>query len=373
MIRVYFTASTSFNEKNIKQYKKIIEAIKGSGGKIISGNQIINQRLLNKDKLLTKEEIFKREKQRIEKSDCIIAEVTNPSHGVGGQIVYGLTINKPVLSLVFENNDDIISPMIEGNPSDYFFLERYNIEKITYIIKNFLDYIESIKNRRGKLIVIDGGNGSGKTTQAKLLINYLKNKKILSKYFDFPQYYTSFHGKTVAKFLRGEFGKIDEVSPYLASLSFALDRATVKKEMDDFLSKGGIIISNRYVSSSLAHQGAKFENEKEKKEFLNWLSELEYKIHKMPREDIVIYLYVPWQIGVRLSNKKKVAQKYLKGNEDIEEKDIKNRVEAEKMYLRFASQYKNWIKIDCVEKEKILPPDIIHQKIIKILQKKKFI
>lgn len=372
MLKVYFTASTTFDGQYLQQYKKIIEIIKNNGGKIISGNQIIKKDLLKKDKNLTKEQIFKREKERIEKSDCLIAEVTNPSHGVGGEIVYGLISNKPVLGLVYQNKDDKISPMIEGNPSDNFFLERYDLEKLPYILKNFLDHVELVKNRQGKLIVIDGGNGSGKTTQAKLLINYLKEKKFMAKYFDFPQYYTSFHGKTVAKFLRGEFGHIDQVSPYLASLAFALDRASVKKEMDDFLARGGLIVSNRYVSSSLAHQGAKFANEKERKEFLTWLSELEYKVHKMPKEDMVIYLYVPWQMGIRLTAKK-TDRKYLKGSKDIEEKDLKNRVESEKMYLRFASQKKHWVKIDCIEKGKILPPQVIHQKIITVLKKKGYL
>ncbi|MBI5127108.1 nucleoside 2-deoxyribosyltransferase [Candidatus Roizmanbacteria bacterium] len=372
MLKIYFTASTSFDGKYLEQYKKIVKYIKDHGFKLTSGNQIINKQLLDQDKMLSKEQIFKREKERIEKSDCIIAEVTNPSHGVGGEIVYGLISNKPVLGLVFQDSNDVISPMIAGNPSDNFFLERYSIEKLPYLLKNFLDHVESVKNRRGKLIVIDGGNGSGKTTQAKLLIEYLKNKNVTAKYIDFPQYYTSFHGKTVAKFLRGEFGNIDEVSPYLASLSFALDRATVKKEMDDFLSRGGLIVSNRYVSSNLAHQGAKFESDKDKKEFIEWLSELEYKIHKMPKENIVIYLYVPWKIGIKLTEKKS-DQKYLQGNKDIEEKDLKNRIESEKMYLRFASENKHWVKIDCVENGKILAPDIINRKILDILRKKGYI
>ncbi len=373
MLKIYFTASISFNSQFKDYYKKIIKEIKNYNCRLISGYQIINEKLLNKDKLLSEKEVFQKEKQKIELSDCIIAEVTKPSHGVGGQIVYGLVKDKPVLGLVFEANDDLISPMIKGNPSENFFFERYNLNNLKYKIRNFLDYVDSVKNRRGKLIVIDGGNGSGKTTQAKLLVDYLIKTKKNCRYYDFPQYYTSFHGKTVAKFLKGDFGEVDKVSPYLSSLAFALDRVTVKNEMEDFLNKGGYIISNRYVTSSMAHQGAKFFNQKDRKEFLKWLFDLEYKIHKMPKENLVIYLYVPWQIGMKLSEKKSPYQKYLNGKQDIEEKDIRNRIESEKLYLEFAKKYRHWIKIDCVINNDILTPKTIHQKIIKILKKKKMI
>lgn len=373
MLKIYFTASTFHNGEYKEFYKKIIKEIKNYNCQLTSGNQIINEKLLTKDKNLSEKEIFQREKNSIDKSDCIIAEVTKPSHGVGGQIVYGLIKNKPVLGLVIESNEDLISPMIKGNTSENFFLERYSLNNLKYKIRNFIDYVYSLKNRRGKLIVIDGGNGSGKTTQAKTLVDYfIKNKKPC-RYYDFPQYYTSFHGKTVAKFLRGDFGEIDKVSPYLSSLAFALDRASVKNEMEEFLNQGGFIISNRYVTSSMAHQGAKFNNLKEREEFLKWLFDLEYKVHKMPKEDLVIFLYVPWQIGIKLSEKKLNQQKYLQGKQDIEEKDIKNRIESEKLYLEFSKKYRHWVKIDCVVNNKILPPEIIHQKIIEVLKKKKII
>jgi dTMP kinase len=83
----------------------------------------------------------------------------------------------------------------------------------------------------------------------------------------------------------GEFGNIDQVSPYLASLAYALDRATIKREMTDFLAKGGYIIANRYATSNMAHQSAKFTDEKERKDFIKWVYELEYKVHRIPKEN----------------------------------------------------------------------------------------
>lgn len=226
--------------------------------------------------------------------------------------------------------------------------------------------------KNGKLIVIEGGDGSGKTTQAKLLIKYLKKYDNRVKYMDFPQY-KSFYGKTVAKFLRGEFGAIDQVSPYLASLAYALDRAAVKNEMEEFLEKGGYIIANRYATSNMAHQGAKFKDSISQSDFLNWVYELEYKIHRIPKENIVIYLYVPWQIAVTLTRQKGERQYLLGKTKDIHEKDDSHRIAAEKMYIKLARKYKHWVTIDCIENSKILSTAIISEKIINTLKQKRVI
>lgn len=366
-MKVYFTAPTSFNGELYKQYKLIYSILKEySDCEVLSGQQIVDKRLLSKDKKLSSEEIFKREQELIRQSDIVIAEASKPSLGVGAEISYSLDLLKPVLVLVSTLFEDRISPMIKGNPSETLYLRYYNEDNLKFRIDDFISHIKTIQNKKGKLIVVDGGDGSGKTTQAEMLVSHLKSKKIPVKYMDFPQYYHSFHGKTVAKFLRGEFGKIDEVSPYLSSLAYALDRASVKREMDEFLEKGGIIIANRYATSNMVHQSAKFKNPSERKEYLKWIYELEYKVHKIPREDIVIYLHVPWKIGLSLSENK-IKRRYLKGKEDIAEKDLKHRQETEKMYLLLAEKYKHWKKIDCVENKKLLSKEEIQEKIISLL------
>lgn len=373
MLKVYFTASTSYDGDFRSHYREIIRLLNINNCRILSGTQIINQKKLKLDAKLKKTTIFKREIKLIESSDFIVAEVTKPSHGVGSEITFALSHTKPVLGLIYNGTENKISPMLVGNPSENLYLESYSVNRLPYIIKDFIKHVTTQIKRHGKLIVIDGGNGSGKTTQAQLLINYLKKNKISVKSVDFPQYYSSFHGKIVAKFLRGEFGALDQVSPYLSSLAFAVDRASIKREMDDFLAKGGYIVANRYATSSLAHQSAKFTDVKKQNEFLNWLYDLEYKVHKIPKENIVIYLYVPVDFGKKLTAKKG-ERAYLKGqSEDIEEKDHNYRVATEKMYLQLAKQYKHWYKINCVENNNLLSPEIIHQRIISTLQKEKII
>ncbi|HLD26980.1 MAG TPA: nucleoside 2-deoxyribosyltransferase [Patescibacteria group bacterium] len=364
MLKIYFTASMTSGGGLEENYRHIIACLEKSGIMLISGQQIIDQRLSAQEAQLSSGQIFKRERKRIDEADVVISEVTIPSTGVGGEIVYALTQKKPVLALVFKENEDKISPMVEGNPSENLFLEHYNFDNLHIILKHFITHMRRVRNRKGKLIVIDGADGSGKTTQATLLVDFLKEKKIPVKYFDFPRYYTSFHGKTIAQFLRGEFGQLNTISPYLISLAYALDRASVKEEMDEFLEKGGVIVCNRYATSTMAHQTARLKNEKEKSIFLKWIYELEYKIHKIPKEDIVIYLTVPWKIGTRLISKKE-KRNYLQGNVvDIAERDERHRIESEKMYQWLARKYNHWITIECVAHEKMLSPQKIHTKIV---------
>ena len=365
MIKVYFTATTS-SPLYKKNYQRIIAALeKNESVSLLSGKQTANKELLRQDKKRSSKKIFAREKAFVDQADLLIAEVTHPSTGVGGEIVYALTQKKPVLALIFEENEDTITPMLYGNPSENLFIEHYTLENLHLKLNAFLTHTDRLKSKKGKLIVIDGGDGSGKATQAKLLLEYLKKKKIKVKYVDFPQYYSSFYGKTVAMFLRGEFGALNSVSPYLASLAYASDRASVKEEMEEFLEGGGVIIANRYATSNMAHQAARIADKKERESYLKWVYELEYKINKIPREDMVIYLYVPWKIGYALTKSKAGRNKYLNGKAlDIAEADTKHRQDAEKMYLTLAKKYLHWEKIDCFENGVLLPIEVIHQKIL---------
>lgn len=352
-----------------ENYQHIVAFLEKSDITLTSGQQIIDLKLSAREKALSSKEIFKRERERIDEADVVIAEVTSPSTGVGGEIVYALTKDKPVLALVFKENEDTLTPMIAGNPSENLFLEHYDFDNLHLILKHFISHIQRIHRRKGKLIVIDGADGAGKTTQATLLVDFFKGKKIPVKYFDFPRYYTSFHGKTIAQFLRGEFGQLDTISPYLISLAYALDRASVKEEMDEFLEKGGVIVCNRYATSTMAHQTARLKNEKEKRAFLKWIYELEYKIHKIPKEDVVIYLTLPWKMGVQLTGKKD-KRKYLQGkSDDIAERDKSHRIESAKMYEYLASTYGHWITINCVAHNTMLSPQKIHTEVVSKIKK----
>lgn len=366
-MRVYFPSGD--NQADQKRYHSLASAIKRLGHTVVTDERELEA---GKHASLTPQVIFQREKQNIEESDCVVAEVTHPSSAIGGEIVYALVHNKPVLALFYKDADNLLSPMIAGNPSDHLYLEHYEDDNASIVLKHFFEEVKIIQQRKGKLIVIDGGDGSGKATQSQLLKTYLESHGKKVKYMDFPRYYSSFHGRVVGRFLTGEFGSLDAVSPYLAALAYALDRASAKEEMDTWLSHGGVLLSNRYATSSMAHQAAKLPSKK-RKEFISWLDEMEYKVHKIPREDVVVYLYVPWKIGYELTLKKE-DRKYTNKKLDIAEADVHHRIESENMYLTLAHERKNWIMIRCVSADgNLLPKEQIHEEIIRALQKKHII
>lgn len=226
--------------------------------------------------------------------------------------------------------------------------------------------------QKGKLIVIDGGDASGKSTQAKLLIQYFRRRKIPVKYVDFPRY-TTFHGKTLGRFLHGDFGQIDQISPYIVSYLYAADRFNAAPLIRKYLDEGNIVIANRYATSSMGHQAAKLPDKRSQDEYLRWHYELEYKQFGIPKEDLVIYLHVPWNVGLQLLAKKG-QRKYLKAKtKDIAEEHHEHQIRTEKMFLYLCKKNRHWKEVECVQDDSILPIKKIHQKVLEVLKRRKFI
>ncbi len=214
----------------------------------------------------------------------------------------------------------------------------------------------------GKLIVIEGIDGSGKGTQLKMLLKYLNEKNINHVSFDFPQYGKTFFGDFAGRFLNGEFGHFSRINPYLASFPYAADRWQVKDKIWQAINDGKLVVCNRYTPSSI-YQAVKVRPPQRKK-FLDWVETLEYEVFGIPRPSLVIFLYVPLALAQTLIAKK-IKDQY--------EKSVNYLKKVESMYLDVVKTDKSWIKIDCVEKGVILPPDIINKKIIEVLVKKGYI
>ena len=220
---------------------------------------------------------------------------------------------------------------------------------------------------KGKLIVFEGMDASGKKTQLDLLIKKLKKKKDDVEAVDFPRY-DSKEGKKIASYLKGEIGTLNVLNPYEIARLYAEDRLACRDLILKWLDQGKIVISNRYIASNKAYQGAKIRDNKERDSFINFIDELEYKKNNMPREDIVLFLYVPLDLSQKLL-KKKGYRDYMKNNEkDIHEENFDYLKEVEKGYLEFSKNNK-WHKINCTKDGEILSPEMISEKIFSIIKK----
>ena len=214
----------------------------------------------------------------------------------------------------------------------------------------------------GKLIVIEGTDGSGKGTQLQLLLNYLNKKQISYASFDFPQYGKTFFGEFAGRFLNGEFGHFSRINPYLASFPYAADRWQVKDQLWKAINDKKLVICNRYTPS-VVYQAVKVKPT-QRKNFLKWAETLEYKVFGIPKPDLVLFLYVPL-VFAQILMLKKNKRNYLNGkSKDQYEESADYLQKVENMYLAMVRNNKNWVKIDCVENEKILPPELIHRKIL---------
>jgi dTMP kinase len=223
---------------------------------------------------------------------------------------------------------------------------------------------------RGKLIVLEGIDGSGKRTQLEMLARAFTARQIAFTQVSFPRY-DGFFGKLVAQFLNGEFGPLDAVDARFSALLYAGDRLEAKPSLDAQLAAGRIVLADRYIGSNLAHQGARVALEK-RQEFLHWLKQLEYEIYALPAEDLVIYLRVPPAEAQRLVGKKG-AREYTNLRRDILEADLAHLEAASEVYDGLTRQ-PNWVRIECFDAatRTLRPPDTIQKEILAAVEARVF-
>jgi dTMP kinase len=215
---------------------------------------------------------------------------------------------------------------------------------------------------RGKFIVIEGIDGSGKRTQLELLARAFAGRGLEFSQVSFPNY-GGFFGKLVARFLNGEFGPLESVDPHFAALLYAGDRLESKPALEAALAAGKMLISDRYIASNVAHQGSRVPPAK-RDEFLGWLRQLEYEIYGLPAEDLVIYLRVPVAQAHHLVASKN-ARDYTDKTHDIQEADLAHLEAASRVYEQLARQ-SHWVRIECQDAAtgSLRSPEAIHNEIL---------
>jgi len=225
--------------------------------------------------------------------------------------------------------------------------------------------------KKGKFIVIDGTDGSGKATQVELLSKRLKKEGYKIKVVDFPEYYENFFGKFIGHCLSEQYYKFINVHPKIASVLYAADRWESSLKIKEWLMKGYVVLANRYVSSNQIHQGGKIKSVKKREAFIKWLEEMEYKVFKIPKPDVVVYLSVSLDIILKLIKERngKMKRAYLKKKKDVHESDKDFLLNSRESALWLAKTQKGWVRIDCTNKSGILSRELIHEMIYKQVKK----
>lgn len=214
--------------------------------------------------------------------------------------------------------------------------------------------------KKGKFIVIDGTDGSGKATQTKLLIKRLKKHGCKIEMADFPQYGQKSAG-LVEEYLNGKYGTADEVGPYRGSIFYAVDRYDASFNIRKWIDEGKVVISNRYVTANMGHQGGKIRNKKARGKYFKWLYDLEYKIFNIPRPDLNLILHVDAAIAQKMVDSKEKRAYIKNGKRDIHEKDLKHLRNAEKVYLEIAKNFSGFYLVECVKCGQIMSVEEINE------------
>jgi len=211
----------------------------------------------------------------------------------------------------------------------------------------------------GKLIVIEGTDGSGKSTQFRLLTDRLEAEQVKFQKLVFPQY-SEPSSALIRMYLGGEFGsKPEDVNAYAASAFYSVDRyASYRKVWGKWYENGGLVVSDRYTTSNAAHQTSK-EPEDKREDFLNWLYDFEYGKLGLPRPDLVIYLDVPTDFTEKMLRRRETE---TNTHADIHEQDTQYLATCRRMGRAAAAHY-GWTVIRCVRDGAMRSMEDIHEEI----------
>lgn len=220
----------------------------------------------------------------------------------------------------------------------------------------------------GKLIVIEGTDSSGKETQTRKIFERLVLEGNACKKISFPNY-ESEASEPVKMYLAGKFGKdAAKINPYPVSTMYAIDRyASFKEGWERDYSENKIVIADRYTTSNMVHQAAKFESEAEKEEYVKWLEDLEYEKMELPRPNLVIFLNMPtekaWELMTNRNNKITGTEK-----KDIHEKDMEYLKKSHNNACYIAKKL-GWAEISCTEGDRIKSIEEIHEELYGMVKK----
>ena len=222
-------------------------------------------------------------------------------------------------------------------------------------------------------IVLEGVDGSGKSTQIANLRKMFAQKGVESEYLHFPRFDAPYYGDLIARFLRGELGGIEQVDPYIVALLYAGDRKDAAVMIRKWLSKGKVVICDRYVYSNVGYQCAKLNNEEERDKLREWILGLEYEYNAIPKPDVSLFLDVPFAFTERklLQEQREGDDRaYLNGQKDIHEQSMDLQRAVRQVYLDAAEYDENLHVVDCsTANDEMASPEDIFRRIEAVVSK----
>jgi dTMP kinase len=227
-----------------------------------------------------------------------------------------------------------------------------------------------------KLFVIEGLDGAGKSTQIKLLRDFFLKQGYNCEYLHFPRTETPYFGELIARFLRGEFGAIGDVDPYLVAMLYAGDRKDASDLIKKWIKEGKIVLLDRYTYSNIAYQCAKLMDISSQNKLMKWILSLEFEHFAIPKPDINIFLDVPSTFTEKNLKKTRSGndRDYLNGSRDIHEESMIFQKQVRDIYLRVSKSDDCLEVIGCSNHDgKILSADEIFNRILKVLSLRKII
>ncbi|HPA86449.1 MAG TPA: dTMP kinase [Bacteroidales bacterium] len=227
-----------------------------------------------------------------------------------------------------------------------------------------------------RLIVIEGVDGSGKSTQLKLLNRYFVSKGCKCEFLHFPRTGAPYFGELIARFLRGEFGSLSEVDPYLVALLYAGDRKDASEMITNWLDDNRIVLLDRYTYSNIAYQCAKLEDTSARTRLMKWILSLEFTHFAIPRPGLNIFLDVPFSFteGKLKPGRAGKDRSYLNGSGDIHEASLDFQRKVRDVYLEIAQTENDLEVIDCCDHQgSMLSPAAVSSLIIQKITERNII
>lgn len=219
-------------------------------------------------------------------------------------------------------------------------------------------------------IVLEGLDGAGKSTQIRNLRKLFAQRGMESEYIHFPRFDSPVYGELIARFLRGEFGGVEAVDPYLVALLFAGDRNNAAPQIRQWIAEGKVVLLDRYVYSNVGFQCAKISDPEARRRLAQWILDLEFGYNQLPRPDVSLFLDVPFSFTERKLTQMREGddRDYLKGADDIHEASLALQQSVRSVYLEAVTSDPTLCVVDCSDVQGAMDtPDGIFAKITTVL------